>query len=147
MVAANQVSKIAREVKVVTPEQKQLMDLAKNIADEMEKLSLAAQQNSKAGMIAAARNIAGMIAKVQEMSTVIANKCSDQKLKQHLLSICKVPKNFAVQLKIIAAVKATSGENDHSAEMQLIVCAQGVANSVVQTVKAADACCVAIVKK
>jgi len=61
--------------------------------------------------------------------------------------LCKVPKNFAVQLKIIAGVKAASSDDDPAAEHQLITCAQGLANSVVQTVKAADAATVNAVRQ
>jgi len=42
-------------------------------------------------------------------------------------------KNFAVQLKIIAAVKAAAGDGDAAAENQLVTCCQGA------RVKATDA--------
>jgi len=105
----------------------------------MALLSQAAQRNSKKDMVAAAKKIAGMIDKIQSLANEIGEKCRDPILREQLLSICKVPKNFAVQLKIISAVKATSGEDDPTAEAQLVTCAQGLANSVIQTVKAAEA--------
>jgi len=123
----------------VIPEQQELLDIAKAIAAEMEKLSIAARNNNKGDLITAARNIAGMVGKIQENSNKIGAKCNDPKLKERLLALCRVPKNFAVQLKIITAVKASSGENDHAAIAQLVTCAEGVANSVVATVKAAEA--------
>jgi len=143
MVAAHQVNNASREAMYATPEQKDLFEIAKAVAAEMEQLSLAAQRNSKKDMITAARNIAGMIAKIQSVSSTIADKCGNTLLKTNLLNVSRVPKNFAVQLKIISAVKAVSGENDASAEAQLVICAQGLANSVVQTVKAAEAALVA----
>jgi len=100
---------------------------------------LGTRNNSKGELITAARNIAGMVGKIQEISNKISAKCGDPKLKERLLALCRVPKNFAVQLKIIAAVKASSGENDQAAVHQLVTCAEGVANSVVATVKAAEA--------
>mmetsp|Transcript_28820 Transcript_28820/g.40586 ORF Transcript_28820/g.40586 Transcript_28820/m.40586 type:complete len:941 (+) Transcript_28820:76-2898(+) len=137
--AARQVSKATKESQLTqVAEQKSLLDIASSIAKEMELLSLAAKNNSKADMITCAKRIAEMIGKIQGFSTEIANKCTDPILKNQLLSISKVPKNFAVQLKIISAVKATSGENDNTAKIQLVTCAQGLANSVVQTVKAAE---------
>jgi len=142
--AAQQLGKSARESKrTVIPEQQELLDIAKQIAEEMEKLSVAARNNDKKEMITAARNIAAMVAKIQTTGTQVADRCSDPKLKERLLNLCRVPKNFAVQLKIISAVKATSGETGGSAEAQLITCAQGVANSVVAVVSAAEAAAVA----
>jgi len=140
MVAAHTVSNATRNASTpVIPEQRHLLDLAASVAAEMELLSIAAQNNSKKDMIASARKIADMIAKVQSFANDIASKCTDTKLREALLSVCKVPKNFAVQLKIISAVKATSGDDDPTAEAQLVTCAQGLANSVIQTVKAAQA--------
>jgi hypothetical protein len=136
MVAAHQVSAATKASKTpAIPEQKTLLDIASAIAKEMEQLSLAAQRKSKKDMIASARKIADMIQKIQELSNEIAVKCTDKILKQQLLSICKVPKNFSVQLKIISAVKDTSNEDDPTAEAQLVICAQGLANSVIQTVR------------
>jgi len=140
MMAASQLKSVTREVGApAIPEQKELIEIAKAIAAEMEKLSIAAREGNKKEMITAARNIAGLVTKVQEFSGLIANKCLDPKLKEKLLQLSRVPKNFAVQLKIISAVKATSGDNDYAAVAQLVTCAEGVANSVVLTVKAGEA--------
>ena len=56
-------------------------------------------------MIVCAKRIAEMIVKIQAFSSEIANKCTDPILKNQLLSISKVPKNFAVQLKIISGLR------------------------------------------
>jgi len=116
---------------------KSLLDIAAAIAIEMENLSRAAQMKSKKDMILVARKIAGMIGQIEGFSVDISKKCTDAKLRERLLAISKAPQNFAIQLKIIAAVKTGSGDNDSSAEAQLVTCAQGLANSVVQTVHAA----------
>jgi len=140
MQAAYDVSNAARdasEPRIL--EQKTLLGIVAALAKEMEALSLAAQNNSKKDMISYARNIAEMISQVQNLAAIIADKCGDKRLKDQLLSISKVPKNFAIQLKIISAVKASSGENDASAKSQLVICAQSLANSVVSTLKAAEA--------
>jgi len=120
------------------PEQKSLLSIADGIAEQMELLSKAVSANSKTDMIEIARKLAAMIADIQRNATEVANKCTDPTLKAHLLTMSKVPKNFATQLKIIAAVKATGKTNDPSAAMQLYTCAQGLANSVIQTVKASE---------
>jgi hypothetical protein len=117
---------------------KSLLDIAKNIAVAMEQLSLAAQKGSKRDMILSARNIANMVHQIEEFSSDIASKCSDLILRKQLLGISQAPKNFSIQLKIICAVKDSNVEHDPMAEAQLVVCAQGLANSVIQTVKAAE---------
>jgi len=144
MIAAHEIAKAARAARPpAIPEQKELVELVAAIGAEMEALSHAAQTGNKKDMIAAARKLAGMVAKVQTLATEIANKCKDPVLREQLLSICKVPKNFAVQLKIVAAVKATSGDYDASAEAQLLTCAKGLANSVVTTLRSAEAASIA----
>jgi hypothetical protein len=146
--AADQITLAAKEAsKPSIPEQKTLLDIASAIGAEMEKLSLAAQNNSIKDMIAAAKNIASMIGKIEDLANQIAVKCTDPKLKENLLLTASVPKNFAIQLKIISAVKATSDKNDRSAAIQLVTCAKGLANSVVQTVKAADSASLKCPKK
>jgi hypothetical protein len=88
----------------------------------MEMLSLAAQSKNKRDMIAAARKISELIAQVQSLSSDIASRCTDPVLREQLLSLSKVPKNFGTQLKIVAAVKAASDDDDPTAENQLITC-------------------------
>jgi len=145
MVAAHEVSKASKAAKPpVTPEHKALIDLVAAIGAEMELLSVAAQNKNKKDMIGSARKIAGMVDKVQSLASEIATKCKDPILREQLLSICKVPKNFAVQLKIISAVKMTSGEDDASAEAQLVTCAKGLANSVVSTLRSAEAAAIKV---
>ncbi len=120
MVAAHQVRAAAKaRVPVVLPEQKDLMAIASAIAAEMELLSKAAQTGNKKDMIASARKIADMISKIQSLSTEIGNKCKDPVLKKQLMAICRVPKNFSTQLKIISGVKAASHDDDPEAEAQV----------------------------
>jgi len=139
MIAAQSVNSVAQNAREPTiPSQKSLLDIAKNIAVAMEQLSLAAQKGSKRDMILSARNIANMVHQIEEFSSDIASKCSDLILRKQLLGISQAPKNFSIQLKIICAVKDSNVEHDPMAEAQLVVCAQGLANSVIQTVKAAE---------
>eukprot|EP01117_Protostelium_nocturnum_P009620 TRINITY_DN3434_c0_g1_i1.p1 TRINITY_DN3434_c0_g1~~TRINITY_DN3434_c0_g1_i1.p1 ORF type:complete len:908 (+),score=371.86 TRINITY_DN3434_c0_g1_i1:91-2814(+) len=128
----------AAHAKAYTKEHKCLLDIAQSIAREMALLSEAANKRDKQGMIEAAKRIAGMIGQCEQFSAEIASKCTDTRLRERLLMVCKLPKNFAVQLKIIAAVKSGSGDNDSSAKHQLVSCATSLANSVIETVKAAE---------
>ncbi|PRP73263.1 hypothetical protein PROFUN_16891, partial [Planoprotostelium fungivorum] len=135
--AAQNVSNAA-SVNPVNQEHKNLLDIAQAIALEMAKLSEAAARKDKAGMIESAKKIAGMLGKIQTFSDDIAGKCKDPILRERLQAISRVPQNFAVQLKIIAAVKSGSGANDNSAKHQLVTCAQSLCNSVIKTVEAAQ---------
>jgi len=140
--AVNEVKKKAREAPaIVLQQQNNLLDVAAQIGKEMELLSLAAQKGNKTEMIACSRRIAEMIHQVQKFSEEIGNKCKDPRLKSHLLNCSRVPKNFSVQLKIIAGVKSRT-DDDPSAEAQLVTCAQQLANSVIATVEAAHSAAV-----
>jgi len=86
-----------------------------------------------------ARKIADMVGQIQTLAFEIAEKCTNPVLRDQLLNLAKVPRNFGVQLKIISAVKANSQADDPTAEAQLVTCAQGLANSVVQTISATEA--------
>lgn len=68
----------------------------------------------------------------------MAARCLDQKFKDQLLGMSKVPRNFSIQLKIIAAVKSQEANEDRSAKSQLSICAQGLCDATVKTARAAE---------
>lgn len=101
------------------------------------------KKSTKTEMIIAAKNIAAHIENVQKIAARLAAPCVDAKLKESLLSLSRVPKNYSVQLKIIAAVKSDSGDGDNSAYTQLATCAKGLADAVIKTAHAAEAAALA----
>eukprot|EP01092_Planopodium_desertum_P014973 TRINITY_DN77294_c0_g1_i1.p1 TRINITY_DN77294_c0_g1~~TRINITY_DN77294_c0_g1_i1.p1 ORF type:complete len:208 (+),score=67.85 TRINITY_DN77294_c0_g1_i1:76-624(+) len=120
-----------------TPKGK-LNKVAKDIAEAMKMLSDAAISGDKAGIIRAARMISDFVAKIIDNAKQVSATCKDKKTANELMSMAYAAKNFAVQLKILAAVKASIDGTDPTAETQLVTCANGVANAVVKTIANAE---------
>eukprot|EP01117_Protostelium_nocturnum_P012480 TRINITY_DN4600_c1_g2_i1.p1 TRINITY_DN4600_c1_g2~~TRINITY_DN4600_c1_g2_i1.p1 ORF type:complete len:1835 (+),score=918.66 TRINITY_DN4600_c1_g2_i1:1143-6647(+) len=137
--AADQVAE-AGNVRAVNIYHDAFLKIIRAIAAEMKNLS---KNSKKTEMIVAAKNIAGHIENVQKLSNQLAEPCTNPKLKDALLNLSRVPKNFSVQLKIIAAVKSDSGDGDKTAFTQLATCATGLSQSVVKCAHAAEAAALA----
>jgi len=116
-----------------------LFSFSKSIADDMAALSAFAAQGNKKEMIMAARKIAEAVKQVVANAQKICATCSDPVLRGAVSNYANAASNYGTQLKIIAAVKAASDDNDPTAEAQLISCSQGLCDGVVGTVKAAEA--------
>jgi len=112
----------------------------KKIGEEMRKLSEAANKGDKKGMIICAQNIASFVSKIIDDAKALGTKCSDQQLVDIMLGQAYASKNHAVVLKILAAVKTSTDNEDPTAELQLAQCAKNLSQGVVGTVKASDAC-------
>ena len=71
---------------------------------------------------------------------VIAGKCNDARLCVDCLRFTMACQNFAVQIKIMCAVKAASSaeeqRKDTAIEDQLVGAATGLANAIISTAKA-----------
>jgi len=90
-----------------------------NIAAELARLAEAVRNNRKGDFLVSARKIAAMINAYNVEITKMANSCRDPELKQRMIENGQALKNFSVQLKILASVKAASAGNDRDAESQL----------------------------
>jgi len=112
----------------------------KRVGEEMRKLSEAANKGDKKGMIICAKNIASYVSKIIDDAKELGVKCSDQNLVDVMLGQAFASKNHAVVLKILAAVKTSTDNEDPTAELQLAQCAKNLSQGVVGTVKASDAC-------
>lgn len=69
----------------------------------------------------------------------MASRCPDPKFAATLIGLSRVPKNWSIQLKIIAAVKEDYGEHDMAALSQLSTCSQGLCDAVAKAARAAEA--------
>eukprot|EP00727_Mastigamoeba_balamuthi_P011325 m51a1_g6815 hypothetical protein (1216) ;mRNA; f:278252-282683 len=119
-----------------------LLNSSHNIAQLMAQLSNFAAVGNKKGMIDTARALAGAVHEVITQSKTMADKCTDPRLKSDCLNYSQACQNFIVNLKIVCAVKAASDDNDPTVQEQLVSAAQGLANSVVNTVNACSAAAV-----
>jgi len=114
-----------------------LVDLARKIGELMKQMSIAAKNNDKPAMIRIAQQIAALVKEIITQANEQAKNCTDPILADHLIRAAQSVSSFSIQLKIIAAVKAAV-EGDKSAKQQLVRCAQGLCNGVVNTVNAAE---------
>jgi hypothetical protein len=136
--AAAKIKERTENLKVDNSVEGKLYGTAKNIAAAMDKLSKAAAAGDKRAMIEAARELAVCAQQYVEQAKAAAAKCTDPVLKEQILTSAQAAKNWSVQLKIIAAVKAASDEDSGSAKLQLVKCAKGLAKAVVLTVNAVE---------
>lgn len=115
---------------------------AARIAELMVLLSKAAKQKpmDKKEVILLSRQIAEAVNHVDKAARDVAATCKDTKLRESLLAYAAPLKNYGVQLKILTAVKASTSDDDKSTKQQLVSCAKGIANSVVSSCNAAEAC-------
>lgn len=113
-----------------------LIFAASKVATAMKLLSELSETDDKAANINQARQIAALVAEVYKYANEAANDCSDPRLAQELRDTAAVAKNFGIQLKIVCAVKASSGD-DATAQKSLITCAQGLCKNVVNCVDVA----------
>jgi hypothetical protein len=116
-----------------TPASK-LARAAHQLSEAMKKLSDLANSGNITEMIMMAREIAAFVNEIVKFANQAAAECSDPHLAQELRDTAAVAKNFAIQLKIICAVKAGSAQDDPTAKKSLIICAQGLAKNVVEAV-------------
>jgi hypothetical protein len=110
-----------------------LVHVAAKIAAAMKILSELSEGDDKSSTINQARQIAELAADIVKYANAGANECSDPKLARELRDAANVAKNFAIQLKIVCAVKASSGD-DATAQKSLVTCAQGLCKNVVEAV-------------
>jgi len=114
-----------------------LFDLARTIGELMKKMSDAAKNNDKAEMIRIAQEIAATVKNTIHEAIEQSKNCTDKVLSDNLVRQAQSVQSFAVQLKIIAAVKA-GVDGAESAKQQLVRCAEGLAGAMINTVNAAE---------
>ncbi|KAL6055033.1 hypothetical protein QOT17_017046 [Balamuthia mandrillaris] len=111
---------------------------SRRVAEEMIKLSEAANKGDKKTAIECARKIADYVKDLNRNTNEIAGKCKDPILRDQVLSVAGAVVNMSVQLKVITAVKAGSAENDPTIKAQLVRCAEGLASNLVNTCNAVE---------
>lgn len=107
---------------------------AKKLAEAMKKLSELSKTGSTTEIIMMAREIANFVSEIVKFANRCADECSDPLMASELRDSAAVAKNFAIQLKIICAVKAGTSADDPTTKKSLIICAQGLSKNVVNTV-------------
>jgi hypothetical protein len=102
----------------------------------MVSLLVSMKDKNKIGMVNFARSVNDKLPKFIGVAQQITSNCSDPVMKARLESLINGPKNFGVQLKIIASVKAT--QDDDRAEQQMSSVMKQLTKSLQNVVEAAD---------
>jgi hypothetical protein len=126
------------KLKVDNTTEGKLYGTAKEISAALALLSKAAKSGDKKGMIEAARELTRASQLYVTQAAAAAEKCHEPILKEQILTNAQAAKNWSVQLKIIAAVKAASDEDTSVAKDQLLKCAKGVSKAVINTVNSVE---------
>jgi len=108
------------------------------ISELMQLLAAAAKAGIKKDIILISRQIAEQVNVITKASGELAATTTDPRLKEDLQSYAAPLKNYAVQLKILTAVKAGTSDDDKSAKQQLVACAKGIAAGVVLSCRSGE---------
>lgn len=117
--------------------QGKLVASSKLMVQLMERLAIAADQKDLKGVIAASKEIFAVILEIQKQAQIVHDECRDPKLKEQLANSMGVPKNFTMQLKIIATMKAAQGFETKDKE-QIFGLSKKVCNSVEEVVRSSE---------
>jgi len=133
--AATELSEINSKVASNTPVGK-MIDKTHSLAEAMAQLSSFAAKGNKTGILSSSKDIVSLVAKIKEDAKEAMANCVDPKMRAEILNYSIAIENYAVQLKILCAVKASSpDEKDPEAEEQLSLCAKNLANALQNCIK------------
>lgn len=93
--------------------------------------------NDKAGMIKTSKQIAKEANGAAREAMLVCNQCTDKRLQAQLKALAEKLPTQAMQLKIIASVKAANPD-DKSADQQLLVCAKALMQTMEEMMRAVD---------
>jgi vinculin len=141
---------LKKETMRYSSKQNPIVKTAADMAENMAKMARLAASTSarsdadlkghKSDMIATAKAIAERAKDIQKYAKAVAESCSDKRLKSDLLFLCDRLPTIATQLKIIASVKAASGNTDDpEADSMLVKNANNLMETVQRTVRACEA--------
>ncbi|KAL6057156.1 hypothetical protein QOT17_015704 [Balamuthia mandrillaris] len=105
-----------------------------NIGRELSKLAHACKGGQRQQFLISARTIAGFVNALYCDIMALAKKVPDRELQDRLIKCAQALKNFSIQLKILASVKAASNTPDPDAEHQLKILTQNFGNMLSSTI-------------
>eukprot|EP01119_Soliformovum_irregulare_P005075 TRINITY_DN1645_c0_g1_i1.p1 TRINITY_DN1645_c0_g1~~TRINITY_DN1645_c0_g1_i1.p1 ORF type:complete len:1202 (+),score=426.97 TRINITY_DN1645_c0_g1_i1:72-3608(+) len=110
----------------------------KKVGELMVLLSQATAEKSRAKIIEISRKIADASKHIVTAANEQASRCRHELLKSTLLVAVSPVQQIAIQLKIITAVKAATGETSvESLKTQLVKCAKALVQAIIKTMEAA----------
>jgi len=110
----------------------------KDIAALMAKLADASKRGAKREIIELSRQICQITVSTLTQAMESAGTCTDQQLSDNMLTNAQAAKNFATQLKILCAVKASTSDDDPTVKAQLVKCAKNISQALTTLCKTAE---------
>jgi len=113
-----------------------VVEKATGIGLILQELASLAKIGNPRDIINKTKEIAALVDSISSFINEICATCPDQALNRELKDFGQVTKNFAIQMKILAAVKASRIlEDDQEGINSLIICSQGLAKNVNEIMK------------
>jgi hypothetical protein len=109
-----------------------------SLATELERLASAAQHNKRQDVLVCGRSIAVLVTQIYETMRQTAKDSTNPLVQDKLFKSSQALKNFAIQLKILASVKAASSVDDNDADEQLGTLTRALGNALGEGLKAID---------
>jgi hypothetical protein len=109
-----------------------------SLATELERLAHAAHQNKRQDILVCGRSIAVLVNQLCENMRQTAKESTNPLVQDKLFKSSQALKNFAIQLKILASVKAASTVDDSDADEQLGTLTRALGSVLGEGLKAID---------
>jgi len=101
--------------------------ISRELATELQQFAKADQENRRQDVLISGRNISAVIMRLTWEIKALSNQCKDVVMKDKLVRHLQALKNFSIQLKILASVRASSSDNS-SNNAQLAILARSLGN-------------------
>lgn len=109
-----------------------------SLATELERLAMAAQHNKRQDVLVCGRTISALVTQLYESLRQTAKESTNPLVQDKLYKSSQALKNFAIQLKILASVKAASNVDDSDADEQLGTLTRALGAALGEGLKAVD---------
>eukprot|EP00026_Physarum_polycephalum_P004572 Phypoly_transcript_04594.p1 GENE.Phypoly_transcript_04594~~Phypoly_transcript_04594.p1 ORF type:complete len:703 (+),score=210.71 Phypoly_transcript_04594:87-2111(+) len=109
-----------------------------SLATELERLAFAAHHNKRQDILVCGRSIAVLVNQICENMRDTAKQSTNPLVQDKLFKSSQALKNFAIQLKILASVKAASTVDDSDADEQLGTLTRALGSVLGEGLKAID---------
>jgi len=116
---ADSINTVARDIQSRAADNEPISVVSRDLAAELQRFAKADQEKRRQDMLISGRAISSHIVRLTAEIKAIAARCKDVILQDKLIRHAQALRNFSVQLKILAAVRAASSTDDTSNSAQL----------------------------
>lgn len=115
------------------------IDIGNQVAQLMADLAAAYAKFDVKTMIQKSKEISAAVKKLTVVAVKVNNVCEDKILSDEVRVHAEAAENFTMQMKLMSALKAASGEGDKASEEQLIAAGNGVSREVSRLINSIQA--------